>query len=1103
MQDILRGRRRRGFLGREAERAAFTENFAVSPEDERHRFLFHIHGAAGVGKTFLLAELEHIAQEQGALTARVDESTASVPELLGALSAQFARQDHRFRELERLLADWRERQHEAASVDLDELLDSNVPEPSPGSMVAARASLIGLGLVPGAGVFAGAVDAAQLARGADRLRAGLGMRLRSPEDVQMVMSPERVLTPVFLRELADAAGSVPWIVLFFDAYERTAPFLDSWLRDVMTTTRYGTLVSRVVVVTAGQYPLHAARWGEFADALTDWPLGNFTEAQTRGLLRNKGVVCEPVVREVLRLSGGLPVLVSTLAAGRPTEPGHLNDPSTTAVEGFLKWERDPVRRAAALAGALPLHLDVDIFRAAVGCSHDEADALFPWLHSLPFVAQHGTGVRYHDVVRAQMLRLQRRRSLRDWNERHTALSTLFSQWREQAEEHLDPGMFWKEERWQGLRLAESYHLLCTGSRRAWEMVLLEVASACTAGEAVARRWAQVFRDAGRDTEYEELREWGRHLQATLAEGGTVQALHLLLGRADFGPEEQATILVACGGLRRLEGEARVALADFNRAVALSPRMEPAYVGRALAHAELGEYSAAIDDLDHADALAPDTPQTLRRRGDYYRITGQLQESMHDLQRAVELAPLDPMVWTSRGSTHDALGNTTAAITDLNHALELQPHSVRALIHRARVRIFQPRHTAQALQDLDRAVELEPATAWVRCERGAILRIVGRHASALADFDRAIELDPGYGRAYSGRGATLGNMGRYPEALSDLNRAVELLPLDGWPLSRRCWVQIKLGAHECALADANHALALAPGDVSTLMHRAEALHGLGRFSEARADLEDTIEKGFGRANTWSPWRRIEFCFATGRLQQARSDLEFLLEHAGRKSAARAHHLLARIHLLSDQTEQAKAALHTSWTADPQEHTVLETLCTAHRRTGQGITARQTAEQLFLSDEVSGLTCLALTLETCSGRRAAHTWWHAAEQALHQARLPAGTRHRYNTLICTALDRWPAVDADLTRLLATPPVRWIELAELAATLGELLHAPGIDHTRLAPRLTALRAARDFLHAHYEQEPCPRPAVAGHGVESARRFADIASLTSGSQEVGSSDG
>lgn len=41
---------------------------------------------------------------------------------------------------------------------------------------------------------------------------------------------------------------------------------------------------------------------------------------------------EAVVREVLRISGGVPVLVSTLAAN----PGAAGDASATGVERFLR-----------------------------------------------------------------------------------------------------------------------------------------------------------------------------------------------------------------------------------------------------------------------------------------------------------------------------------------------------------------------------------------------------------------------------------------------------------------------------------------------------------------------------------------------------------------------------------------------------------------------------------------------------------------------------------------------------------------------------------------------------------------------------------------------
>ena len=101
MQELIEGRRRHGFVGRGAERATFRANFDLPPEDERHRFLFHVHGNAGVGKTFLVREMEQLARERGALTAYVDESVGSLPEAMTAISRRFAAQGHRSSSLNR------------------------------------------------------------------------------------------------------------------------------------------------------------------------------------------------------------------------------------------------------------------------------------------------------------------------------------------------------------------------------------------------------------------------------------------------------------------------------------------------------------------------------------------------------------------------------------------------------------------------------------------------------------------------------------------------------------------------------------------------------------------------------------------------------------------------------------------------------------------------------------------------------------------------------------------------------------------------------------------------------------------------------------------
>jgi tetratricopeptide (TPR) repeat protein len=850
MQQLIAQRRRAGFVGRSAERAAFRANFDTSPEDERHRFLFHVHGNAGVGKSFLLRELEQVARERGALTAYVDDSSTGLPEAMEAVSRQFAAQGRRLKELDRMLATHRERRHEAELAAFTEQRDESAgpEEPSAGSMAVARAGVVALGLVPGIGAFAGALDSTQLAQATDRLRADLGARLRSHEDAQLVLAPESVLTPVLLNELAQAASTAPWIVLFFDTYERTGPFLDDWLHSVMTTDRYGELPATVVVVTAGQLPFDSARWGGFGDFMTDLPLAPFTVAETRDLLAGKGVVAEPVVAEVLRLTGGLPVLVSTLAESRPADPSDVGDPSVTAVERFLRWEPDPVRQSVALACALPRRLDADVFRAAVNGSDSELGALYAWLRGLPFVSERGGRLRYHDVVRAPMLRLQRQESPRTWAARQQALATVFRQWRTEAETGRVAEELWADEAWRELRLAELYHLLCAGERSALSSVLADVVEACEHGESVAGRWARVLVEAGWDAETWVVAQWGQRLEEALGSAGTAAALDLVLRRTGFEREPVAAGPVADNpwygavaaptqgtpypgtavtpppddtsyparvdarpatpggaqfgevpserpgsgtwdGVPQDEDEAPPA--DHGWSVALDPAVAArAYRARALAHDLAGDQRAAVTALDRALELVPDDARGLALRGEYHRVLERYDAAVRDLDRALELNPADAFALASRGATRLARHDLDEALSDLDRAVRLKPDYPWALVRRARLHraLGDP---VRQLADLDRAVAVDPDWAWVRCERGDALRVAGRDEEALADYDHALALEPEYGSARASRGASLANLGRYEEALAELDRVLERRPSYTWAADQRAAVLSRL------------------------------------------------------------------------------------------------------------------------------------------------------------------------------------------------------------------------------------------------------------------------------------------------------------------------
>ncbi|MFZ4130875.1 tetratricopeptide repeat protein [Streptomyces cellulosae] len=818
----MRRRTRAGLVARRAERELFRRNFDTSPDDERHRFLFHVHGAAGVGKTRLVKEFEHLAREQGALTAYVDETSGSVPEVLEAVSRQFALQGHRLKDLERTLATHRERRHEAETAALAALDPAPDGAPSAGGMALARAGLAGLGLVPGVAPFTAVLDPEQLAHGADRLRTVLAARFRSHEDVRLVLDPASVLTPVLADELDAVASDVPWTVVFLDTYERTGPFLDAWLHDLLTTDRYGVLPDTVVVVTAGQHPADPARWGTFADFMTSLPLQPFTEAEARGLLAERGVTAEPVVAEALRLTGGLPVLLSTIAGTRPAGPEDVTDPSATAVERFLKWEQDPGRRSAALAGALPRLLDVDVFAVAADCDRDRAEELYAWVETLPFADRLGGRLRYHDIVRAPMLRLQRGRSPRSWADGHGRLAHAFRTWREQTESGRDTAGLWLDETWCELRLGELYHRLCAVDPTAVPDTLQDLVEACDQGEALAGRWIRMLEDAGRDAGVPDAVAWGGQLAGALAAGGTEGVLDTLLTWTVPPPPPPGAGQLGSGAAWTQPGSGPVpAGGAYPRGDAWSgpvPAGHPGYGtpppqtqtwsrsrpvhgtiperitlpapllarihrDRALAHAARHDRMAAVAELGRALALTPDDPRTLGLRGEFLRAVGLLTEAAADLERATALDPADAYAWASLGATRLALRHPEGARTALDRALALKPDYGWALVRRARVarELGDPEGRLSAL---DRAVAADPDSAWAHCERGDALRAADRDREALDAYDRALDLDPGYASAYASRGVAHHRLGHLDQALADLDRALELNPSYAWARERR-------------------------------------------------------------------------------------------------------------------------------------------------------------------------------------------------------------------------------------------------------------------------------------------------------------------------------
>ncbi|MFI7355138.1 tetratricopeptide repeat protein [Streptomyces avidinii] len=873
-QELIRRRRSTGFIGREGEVSAFREALKQLPE-EAAQFLFHVRGPAGVGKSTLVRQLEAIAREGHAVTACVDEAVADIVETMEVISYQFAQQGTALKGFDKLVATYRQRRHEAdagmavAATGM-ELPVGEVPPPSPSSVIASQLGLAGLGLIPGVGVFTGAVDPNQVAAGADRMKALISTRLRNHGDVELVLSPLDALTPVFLEELSEVARRKPWIVLFFDTYERTGQLLDAWLRDVLVSDRYGGLPSNVLVVMAGQSRLTAACWQDWMDLVTDWPLEAFTEAEARQLLTGKGVTDERVVEVILQLSKCLPVLVSILAEAQPGSVEEIGDPSGTAVERFLKWETDPARRAAALACAFPQELDEDVYRAAV---EEDATELFDWLRSMPFVTDRSGHCRYHELVRDAMLRLQRRQSPARWEQLHTRLADAFGQRRGRLEEAAVPSRgWWADEAWRGYRLQETYHRLCADPRTALPAALRELLDAYCHGVTSLRRWIQTLVRSGRDAGSDAVSQWGADLQAAMdGPGGSGAVFTLLVSRAGLDAVGRA-LAFACRGLDHRTAERYTqALADYSRATELDPHLVRAYFGRGRTYALTNRHDEAITDFDRAIDLDPSHVRSVVSRGASYRLTERYEEALADFDHAIEMAPDYAWAFTNRGVVHRMEERLEEALADFDRAVELRedpwalvnrglvfnakrcfeealPEFARALtvspdygwafINRGTSYWGLKRHN-EALADLDRGIELSPDHVWGILQRGRVRACLDQLVGAHADFSRVIELKPATVLALCSRGQVSSLMGLHGAAVDDFSRVMELRPPDEWTLTARGKAYRLMGRYEEALVDLTHAVAVGPLSAHAHYETAVVLHALGR-SERDHHLARVVE-----------------------------------------------------------------------------------------------------------------------------------------------------------------------------------------------------------------------------------------------------------------------
>jgi tetratricopeptide (TPR) repeat protein len=913
LQDVLKRRQASSFVGRVGEIRQFEENLRLGADDMRRIFLFSLHGTAGVGKTTLLKQLVRIARDQDHVTGLVDEVAYDIPSSLQVLTDDLESQSVRLRRLRKRLGTYQQRRIE---------LDSDPGAPSPLTKSAVGIAMAVAKEVPVARTMASAVDAGTIAGEVDRYQKYLRRKFRNPDDVQLLLSPDKMLTQAFLADLREIAATQP-VALFFDTFEYTGTFLEPWLLGLLAG-HFGAAPPNIVLTIAGQHPLALNRWGDYLISRADLPLAEFTEDEARKLLAVRGVTNDDVVETILHRSRSLPLLVASYSEGKPEQVADLGDPTNDVIERFLKWETEPKRRTAALLGALPRSLNRDVF--AIIADSSAIDEEYARLRLLPFVKEHTEGLTYHDLARNAMLRQIRGTSPAEWRRRHLALADHFHLVRDGLE--LEDRAAWRDERWQLFAMEEQYHRLCANAHNSLKSALGGLATANIWRPGMAARWARMIHQAGIDADDAPVTKRGDRL-ATWAESGTEgDRLRVAADLAEDPTLDSHTRALAYldrGYIRATKGEFDLGLTDLNRAVELWPGRDNILAHRGEAYRKAGRFTEALADLHQAIKLRPDYGWALASRartyvalkqtgnalvdlnrvidldpkyvwaivirGGIYHDLHMYQDALTEFSRALEIEPEDSWVLTSRGRTYAAMQRPDDALADLGHAIDIDPEYTWAITARAEIYISLEQ-TEDARTDLIRAVDVDPEYTWALFLSGTLYHKLHQYQDALVDFNRAIELNPRADWVFAERSQTHIALGNFDQAFTDLNHAIQLDPDFIWVIGKRGILYHQLNRHQDALVDFNRVIELQPQNARILAERSQTHIALGDFDQALTDLNHAIQ--LDPDSTWAISKRGILYHQLNRHQAALADYNRAIELNPRADwvfANRAHTYLA--------------------------------------------------------------------------------------------------------------------------------------------------------------------------------------------------------------------
>lgn len=223
------------------------------------------------------------------------------------------------------------------------------------------------------------------------------------------------------------------------------------------------------------------------------------------------------------------------------------------------------------------------------------------------------------------------------------------------------------------------------------------------------------------------------------------------------------------------GQYEKAIAEWEKAVKLSPEDTEAHNNLGVALAGAGQFDEAIAHYQKALAARPDSADVHNNIGRALIAKGRIEEAIGHYQKALAVAPSSAEIHNNLGFALLRNGRLNDAIGHLQEALVDDPGFAEAHYNLG-VALVQKGRLDEAITHYQKALAADPDSAEIHNNLGYALLRKGDFDQAADHFERALAANPDFAEA----SYNLGNVfyyfrGKIPEALVHWRRALRVNP----------------------------------------------------------------------------------------------------------------------------------------------------------------------------------------------------------------------------------------------------------------------------------------------------------------------------------------